>query len=91
MPTIDEAGWTRRHAHEMGRPLTDRDREILTVAFAGYHIAGGRENDIVLKLRMKVTTFWQIVNDLIDDPRVIREYPTHANRLRRLRENRRFR
>lgn len=91
MREMREAEWNARYAHEMRHALTDREAEILKVACATYHHAGGIEEAIVMRLRMKVTTFWQLVNELIDTERGIAFDPVNVWRLRRLRETRRVR
>lgn len=68
------------------RPLTDREAEILKVATAAYHVRGTLEHIVVTRLRMKVTTFWQIVNELIDTERALAFDPVNVNRLRRIRD-----
>lgn len=67
-------------------PLSEREAEILKVACASYHVKGLLEHVVVTRLKMSVTTFWQIVNELIDTQRGIAFDPVNVNRLRRQRD-----
>jgi hypothetical protein len=71
------------------QPLTAREAEILKVACAAYYVAGGLEHIVTTRLKMRVNTFWQIVNELIDTERGLAFDPVNVNRLRRLRDTRR--
>lgn len=68
--------------------LTDRDREILTFERKWWKYAGAKETTIRDLFGLSATRYYQILNDLIDQPAALQHDPQLVMRLRRVREQR---
>jgi Protein of unknown function (DUF3263) len=70
-------------------PLSARDREILDFERGWWTEAGSKEGAIRQRFGLSPTRYYQIVNDLLDEPAALDYEPLVVRRLRRLRERRR--
>ncbi len=72
----------------VGAELSDRDREILEFERQWWKYAGAKEQAIRDLFDMSSTRYYQLLNQLIDDPRALALDPMLVKRLRRLRASR---
>ena len=72
----------------MTSDLTERDKLVLDNAGRFYRYNGALERDAKDELDMSGTTFYQVLNRLLDDPEALAYAPTTVNRWRRQRVER---
>ncbi len=70
---------------EVGDGLPRRDREILAFERQWWKFAGAKEQAIRELFDMSSTRYYQLLNNLIDDPAALAADPMLVKRLRRLR------
>ena len=81
-PRMDAA----RLDHEAaGEGLSERDRQILEFERQWWKYAGAKEQAIRDLFDMSATRYYQIINNLIDDPKALAFDPMLVKRLRRMR------
>jgi hypothetical protein len=68
--------------------LSRRDREILAFERQWWKYAGAKEQAIKELFDMSGTRYYQVLNQLIDNPRALEADPMLVKRLRRLRASR---
>ncbi len=68
--------------------LSERDQEILAFERQWYRYAGQKERAIREKFGLSSTSYFQILNSLLDDPRALAHDPMLVKRLRRMRQAR---
>lgn len=68
--------------------LSERDQEILAFERQWYRYAGQKEQAIREKFGLSSTSYFQILNSLLDDPRALAHDPMLVKRLRRMRQAR---
>ncbi len=73
------------HAHG---ELSRRDREILTFERQWWQYAGAKEQAIKEMFSLSPTRYYQVLNEVIDNPASLAEDPLLVRRLRRLRTSR---
>jgi hypothetical protein len=69
--------------------LTDQQEAMLDMEKSWYRYAGRKDTVIRERFGISSTRYYQVLNDLIDDPEVLAEEPQLVRRLQRLREQRR--
>lgn len=69
--------------------MTDDDKRMLDFAGQWWQTAGAAEDAIRREFGISAVRFWQLVNQLCDDPDAIKYAPTTVARLRRIRTTRR--
>lgn len=69
------------------RELDDADLDLLQLAAAPHYLPGRRERAMG-ELGLTPTSFWQRVNDLLDDRQGLEHDPHLVHRLRRIRDRR---
>ncbi len=69
-------------------PLSERDREILSLERLWWQYAGAKEQAVREKFDMSATRYYQVLNALIDRQEALAFDPLLVKRLRRLREKR---
>ena len=65
--------------------MDDLDRQILKLEKQHPRYGGAKDHAIRERFNMSATSYFQILNALIDDPEAARMEPALVNRLRRLR------
>lgn len=85
---MDAAGALRPQGDVVGADLSERDREILEFERQWWKYAGAKEQAIRDLFDMSSTRYYQLLNQLIDDPRALALDPMLVKRLRRLRASR---
>jgi hypothetical protein len=70
--------------------LTDHEREVLDFAGLTYNHPGIREAEIRNRFGLTATSYHQELNVLLDKPAALVYAPMTVNRLRRLRDLRRY-
>lgn len=70
-------------------PLTDRDRAILDFERSWWTAPGPKDTAIRERFELSGTRYYQLLNDLLDDPEAYEHDPLLIRRLRRVRERRR--
>lgn len=70
-------------------PLSDRDRAVLAIAARHWPSPGAKDRAIREQLGMSPTSYHQLLNALLDDPRALAHDPVTVGRLRRARDRRR--
>jgi hypothetical protein len=70
-------------------PLTDRDRAILDFDRSWWTQPGPKETAIRERFELSPTRYYEILNELLEDPAAMDHDPLLIRRLRRLRERRR--
>jgi hypothetical protein len=65
--------------------LTDRDAEILDFERSWWKHAGQKEQAIRERFDMSATRYYQLLNDLLEDPAAMEHDPILVKRLRRIR------
>ena len=68
--------------------LSARDREILEFERHWWKYAGAKETAVRDKFDMSSTRYYQVLNEVIDNPAALAEDPLLVRRLRRLRTSR---
>lgn len=68
-----------------GEGLSERDRQILEFERQWWKYAGAKEQAIRDLFDMSSTRYYQIINNLIDDPKALAFDPMLVKRLRRMR------
>jgi len=78
------------YAHRMADapPLTLRDLAILDIEDTPWQHAGVKEQAIRDRLDLSATSYYQLLNLLIEDERALAHSPVVVNRLLRLRDER---
>jgi len=69
--------------------LGDRERSILDFERSWWQTPGPKETAIRQDFGLSTTRYYQLLNDLLDDPAALAYDPLVVRRLRRLRERRR--
>jgi hypothetical protein len=72
-------------------PLTDRDRAILDFERSWWAEPGPKERRIRDRFQLSSTRYYEILNQLLEDPDAMDHDPLLIRRLRRLRDGRRRR
>lgn len=70
-------------------PLTDRDRAILDFERSWWSEPGPKETAIRDRFELSPTRYYEILNELLEDPAAMDHDPLLVRRLRRLRDRRR--
>jgi len=70
-------------------PLTDRDRAILDFERSWWTQPGPKETAIRDRFDLSPTRYYEILNELLEDPAAMEYDPLLIRRLRRLRDRRR--
>ena len=68
--------------------LSRRDREILAFERQWWQYAGAKEQAIKEMFDLSPTRYYQVLNEVIDNPAALAEDPLLVRRLRRLRTSR---
>jgi uncharacterized protein DUF3263 len=68
--------------------LSRRDREILAFERQWWQFAGAKEQAIKEMFDLSPTRYYQVLNEVIDNPAALAEDPLLVRRLRRLRTSR---
>lgn len=76
------------HAEHGVGELSARDAEILAFERQWWKFAGAKEQAIRDKFQMSATRYYQVLNNLIDQPAALAHDPLLVKRLRRLRATR---
>lgn len=74
------------HPHEAG--LSERDAAILDFEASWWEAAGAKEAEIRARFDLSAPRYYQILNQLLDDPDALAYAPLLVKRLRRLRARR---
>ncbi len=82
----DAAGAATQAGAEGG--LSRRDREILAFERQWWQYAGAKEQAIKDRFDLSPTRYYQVLNEIIDNPAALAEDPLLVRRLRRLRTSR---
>ena len=69
--------------------LGDRERSILDFERSWWQTPGPKERAIRAQFGLSTTRYYQILNDLLDEPDAVAYDPLVVRRLRRLRDRRR--
>ena len=69
--------------------LTDRDRAILEFEKHWWRFEGAKQQAIREQLQLSPTRYYQVLNDLVDDPAALLAEPVVVRRLQRQRQARR--
>ncbi len=70
--------------------LTPLSKDILAFERSWWAQAGAKENGIRERFDLSSTRYYQLLNELLDDPEALAHDPLLIKRLRRLREQRRL-
>lgn len=68
--------------------LTRRDRDVLAFERRWWQYAGAKEQAIKEMFQLSPTRYYQVLNEIIDNPAALAEDPLLVRRLRRLRASR---
>lgn len=68
--------------------LSRRDRDILAFERQWWQYAGAKEQAIKERFDLSPTRYYQVLNEIIDNPAALAEDPLLVRRLRRLRTSR---
>ena len=71
-----------------GAELGRRDRDILAFERQWWQYAGAKEQAIKERFDLSPTRYYQVLNEIIDNPAALAEDPLLVRRLRRLRTSR---
>ena len=88
MTRMDAAEAMRATDDTVSAGLTDRDRKVLEVERQWWKYAGAKEQAIRDLFDLSSTRYYQLLNQLIDDPAALAFDPMLVKRLRRLRASR---
>src|SRR3954471_10008294 len=80
-------GSTPPSGHALGE-LSRRDRDILAFERQWWQYAGAKEQAIKEMFSLSPTRYYQVLNEVIDNPAALAEDPLLVRRLRRLRTSR---
>jgi hypothetical protein len=69
--------------------LSERDRAILDFERSWWRESGPKEQGIRERLDLSAARYYQLLNELLDDPEALAYDPLGVRRLRRLRDRRR--
>jgi hypothetical protein len=69
--------------------LTDRDRAILEFEKHWWRFEGAKQQAIREQLQLSPTRYYQVLNDLVDDPAALLAEPVVVRRLQHQRQSRR--
>jgi hypothetical protein len=72
----------------IGEGLSRRDRDILGFERQWWQYAGAKEQAIKEMFSLSPTRYYQVLNEVIDNPAALAEDPLLVRRLRRLRTSR---
>ena len=72
----------------IGSELSRRDRDILAFERQWWQYAGAKEQAIKEMFGLSPTRYYQVLNEVIDNPAALAEDPLLVRRLRRLRTSR---
>jgi hypothetical protein len=81
-------GWLGNVAGAERHDLTDQEIAVLVIAAQPDYPAGHTEQRVLTTFGWSLTTYTQVLNNLIDDERALAFNPVLVNRLRRIRETR---
>ena len=73
----------------MADELTDLERAVLAIEKQRWQYTATKHQAVLDRTGLSPGGYYQLVNQLIDDPRAMKVEPTLCSRLRRLREQRR--
>ncbi|MET0865227.1 MAG: DUF3263 domain-containing protein [Nakamurella sp.] len=73
---------------QSGVELSRRDRDILAFERQWWQYAGAKEQAIKEMFSLSPTRYYQVLNEVIDNPAALAEDPLLVRRLRRLRTSR---
>jgi hypothetical protein len=79
----------RRRATVVRMALTERDRAILDFERSWWTEAGPKDTAIRDRFELSGTRYYQLLNELVDDPEAYTHDPLLVRRLRRQRDRRR--
>jgi hypothetical protein len=79
----------RGQARVVAMALTDRDRAILDFERSWWTEAGPKDTAIRERFELSGTRYYQLLNELLDDPDAYEHDPLLVRRLRRQRDRRR--
>ena len=82
------AGGATGGTPEAGGSLSRRDRDILAFERQWWQYAGLKEQAIKDMFGLSATRYYQVLNEIIDNPAALAEDPLLVRRLRRLRASR---
>ena len=88
MAGMDAAEALRATDETVSAGLTDRDRKVLEFERQWWKYAGAKEQAIRDLFDLSSTRYYQLLNQLIDDPAALAFDPMLVKRLRRLRASR---
>jgi hypothetical protein len=88
MTRMDAAEAMRATDDTVSAGLTDRDRKVLEFERQWWKYAGAKEQAIRDLFDLSSTRYYQLLNQLIDDPAALAFDPMLVKRLRRLRASR---
>ena len=88
MTRMDAAEAMRATDDTVSAGLTDRDRKVLEFERQWWKYAGAKEQSIRDLFDLSSTRYYQLLNQLIDDPAALAFDPMLVKRLRRLRASR---
>ena len=71
--------------------LTEQDRAMLDLERRFFRLPGSKDAAIRDELDLTPTRYYQLLQQLLDRPEALAAEPTLVGRLRRMREQRRFR
>lgn len=72
----------------MGDNLTEDQKAIIDFAARWWKYAGAQEQAIRDDFEISGTRFWQLLNELLDEPAALAYDPVTINRYRRMRDQR---
>lgn len=90
-PDVDTAAAPQPNGDSASGPsagLGRRDRDILAFERQWWQYAGAKEQAIKERFDLSPTRYYQVLNEIIDNPAALAEDPLLVRRLRRLRTSR---
>jgi len=75
-------------AGDTGRPLSEREVELLAFERRWWRQAGAKEQAIMESFGFSATRYYQLIGELIDRVEALEQDPMLVKRLRRLRDTR---
>lgn len=89
-PDVDSAAAPQPNGDSApnGAALGRRDRDILAFERQWWQYAGAKEQAIKERFDLSPTRYYQVLNEIIDNPAALAEDPLLVRRLRRLRTSR---
>ena len=85
---MDGAAESRREEPAQSGSLSRRDRDVLAFERQWWQYAGLKEQAIKEMFDLSPTRYYQVLNEIIDNPAAVAEDPLLVRRLRRLRASR---